>query len=328
MGALREDSPVYFPATSLRGALRRAGRNHIRRAAIRQSETDTPWSVDTHFMLTQGVDTTNQTLSEKTSGTIGLEEELRSANPFLSLFGRWKLPGHLGIDNAIPETENCVYVEGRGARPNDFNRDPGQVQFLNPEEAQRLKRILEQDSLAAKDVKEVDDEIKALKREVAGIRDKDEKAEVNERIKELDARKKEIKSAKEGSQETIQRIMEGFEAIVPGTQMNHRMVLQNANELELGLMLATLREFARSPYVGGHRALNCGEVSGQWVVKYWIEDADQPQVAGKVSFSAEGFEISDEPEEKPLTKALSDWDKTVASLSDYGIDFERFLLVA
>ena len=328
MGALREESPAYFPATSLRGAIRRAGRNMIRRCVIKETGESTPWSVDTHYMLTQGVDTSNKTLTEKTGGAIGIEKDLRDENPFLSLFGRWKLPGHLGIGNAVPESPDCLYVEGRGARSNDFNRDPSQVKFLSVEEAQKLKRLLEQDSLAAEETGAIDDQIKALRKDIRNIDDADEKQEVQAQIKELEERKKSVKSAKEGSQESIQRPIEGFEAIKPDTKMSHRMLLQNANNVELGLFLACLREFARSPYVGGHRSLNCGEIQAEWQVQFWPEDAEAPITAGTIRLSAGGFEIDHENATKLLSGALETWTQTANSLAEHGIDFSRFLLVA
>lgn len=328
LGPLREDAQAYFPATSIRGALRRAGRNYLRRQVAKQTGNPTPWSVDTHYMLTQGVDTTNKVGDDKKPGTIDEEEALRSENPFLSLFGRWQLPGHVGIDNAIPHSADCVYVEGRGARSNDFVRSPEQVQFLSEDELERLKGVLEDDQLAAKETGDIDEEIKALKVELRKLNDADEKQEVQEQIKAKEALKKDVKAAKKGSSESIQRPIEGFEAIVPGTAMTHRMMLQNANDMELGLFLATLREFARSPYVGGHRALHCGEVSGQWIVKTWPEDQPAPVNLGTVKVSSDGFEISDEPVSETLSKALKTWDEAASNLSESGFDFERYLLVA
>tara|TARA_R100000322_G_scaffold151599_4_gene109014 strand:+ start:286 stop:1134 length:849 start_codon:yes stop_codon:yes gene_type:complete len=275
----------------------------IRRAVLKKSENVTPWSVDTHYMLTQGVDTTNKVIDEKNQGLIGNEDSLRRDNPFLSLFGRWKLPGHLGIDNAIPETLDCLYVEGRGVRSNDFVRNPGQAQFLTIDDAQRLKRMIEQDGLAAVESGDIDAQIKELRKEIRSLKDPDEKGEVQEQIRALEEQKNSVKAAKEGSREVIQRPLEGFEAIIPGTRMKHRMLLQNADQIELGLMLASLREFARSPYVGGHRSLHCGEISASWQVSYWPEDGD-PVVAGEIKLSANGFDIVDEDSEKLLSGAF------------------------
>lgn len=327
MGALRADSPVFFPASSLRGAIRRAGRNMIRRAVIRETGNETPWSVDTHYMLTQGVDTTNKITKEKVAGKIDLESGLRTANPFLSLFGRWWVPGHLGIDNAIPENPDCLYVEGRGARSDDFTRDTKQVTFLSPDEAKRLKAIAEDEAKASLTKKDLTAQIKALKKEIVGITDRDEKAELSEQIRALEAQQKKVKSEKKGSEESIQHPFEGFEAIKPGTQMRHRMMVQNGNDLELGLFLACLREFARNPYVGGHRAKNCGEIRGEWKVQCWPEEADAPETLGVVSLSADGFEVHDSDSHTVLSDSLSAWDSAAQALSDHGIDFERYLLV-
>jgi len=327
LGPLREESLCYFPATSLRGAIRRAGRNVIRRAVIKETGNETPWSVDTHYMLTQGVDTTNKTIKEKTSGAIGAESDLRDANPFLSLFGRWRLPGHFCIDNAIPDDKDCIYVEGRGARSNDFVRSPEQAGFLSAEDAKSLKTMLEQDAIVAGLSGDIDKDIKALMSEYRNAEDADEKREISEQRKALEAKKKEMKAAKKGSQESIQRPLEGFEAIRPGTRMGHRMILQNSDDTELGLALASLRELARSPYVGGHRALHCGEISGSWSVSCWPEDANKPIALGTVKLSSSGFDVEDEPGQEVLSKAFSAWENKAVAPKAEGLDFERFLLV-
>lgn len=331
LGAMREESIPYFPAGSLRGAIRRAGRNVIRRAVIKETGNDTPWGVDTHYMLTQGVDTTNETMNEKIAGTIGHEEGLRNENPFLSLFGRWRLPGHVGIDNAVPENIedalDCIYVHGRGARSNDFIRSPEQVEFLTLDEAKKLKIFAEQDSLASEETGEIDDQIKALKKDYRQVKDDDEREEIGEQLNQLDAKKKAVKQAKSGSQESIQRPLEGFEAMKPGLKMSHRMIVQNANDIELGLYLATLREFSRNPYVGGHRSLGCGEISANWQVSYWPEDDNEPTMLGSVKLGADGFEIIDAEGHSVLSEALSFWEKSASSLTKSGINFERFMAV-
>jgi CRISPR type IV-associated protein Csf2 len=302
----------------------------IRRAVVKCTGEKTPWSVDTHYMLTQGVDTTNQTLNEKVSGIVSVESELREQNPFLSLFGRWRLPGHLGMDNAIPVTdgtgETCLYVHGRGARSNDFVRTPSQVAFLSVDEAKRLKEMVEQDALAAQETGDIDDQIKLLKKDYQATKDQDEKRELGEQLNVLQAKKKDVKAAKKGSQESIQRPLEGFEAIKPGTRLKHKMMIQNASDMELGLYLATLREFARNPYVGGHRSLGCGEISGVWSVSYWPEDEVAPISLGEIKLSSSGFEVIDSPDSKLLTNSLKCWDDTAQKLVDAGINFERFML--
>ena len=324
LGPLHESSPVMFPASSIRGAIRRAARNSVRRAIIRQSGEKTPWSIDTHYMLTQGVDTSNKTKKTKNSEVVDGAMALREANPFLSLFGRWGLASHLGIDNAIPHTKECVYAE-HGARTNDFVRDPEQTQFISVDDAKRLKQMIVEDGEMSLTGADIDKQIKALKAEQRQVKDADDKAEIREQIKALETQKKDAKAQKIGSQEPIQYPHPGFEAIIPGTTMSHRMLVRSADAYELGLTLAALREFARQPYLGGHRALGFGEVAFDWVVSYWPEDGD-PVQAGRVQVGADIFFISEESDDKSLSSALSQWDEVMAS-TDMPFDFKRFLMV-
>ena len=75
--------------------------------------------------------------------------------------------------------------------------------------------------------------------------------------------------------------------------MHHRMIVQNAPPIELGLFLGCLREFARNPYVGGHRALNCGEINAKWEVQFWPEDSDASRsVLGQMMSLPKGLKLA------------------------------------
>lgn len=63
-----------------------------------------PFDLADHFMLAQGVDIADRA-EEHFLGEIDAEARIRASNPLLSLFGRWRFAGKVGIGNAIPTSE-------------------------------------------------------------------------------------------------------------------------------------------------------------------------------------------------------------------------------
>lgn len=326
-GAKRAETAAYFPGSTLSGALRRACRDIAREATIATTGNEKPFSLDVHYMLTQGVDTTNKVKAEKTDGIIQSERGLRDANPLLSIFGRWKLPGHLSIGDMNPNgnVEDVVYIHGSGARIDDFARDPGQAGFLSVEDTERLRSILVDDALSQKDVTALKDS----KKELAKQRTKASSAEkkvIDEKISHLDEEIGQVKSAKSGSEESIQRPLDGYEAFVPGTEMSHKMVLSNSTAIEIGLFLDTLARLSEKPFLGAHARSGCGEFSAEWEVLTRTPGSLKSEVIGKVSCSYGEFSIEDYSGDKILDNAVSEWLKAKANLSEVGIDFTKFLL--
>ena len=59
----------------------------------------------------------------------------------------------------------------------------------------------------------------------------------------------------------------GYEAIPPGTVLNHRMFFRHVSEIEMQLFMAGLVRFAEDPRFGAHRAHGCGRVAVEYAVK-------------------------------------------------------------
>ncbi|WP_415912242.1 hypothetical protein [Neptuniibacter sp. QD37_11] len=321
-GAKTHGSPVYFPSSTIRGAIRRACRDLVYRACKQSTQEEKPWTLTTHMMNSIGVDITDKTLNEKTSGLVSQEGELRDKNPLLSLFGRWKLAGHWGIGNAHPKSDNCVYLEGSGARTNEFVRSPDQVEWLKEDDQDLLVRMINEDSEVSEKKNAIKSQINQLKKQAMNASTEGDKKSLFDQIRAHEAEIKKIGEAKEGSQNSIQRPLDGFEAIRRGTVMDHKMILENSTGLELGLALASLREFARKPYMGAHKNYNFGQVSGQWTVRTWAEDADAPEIVGTVGFTEDGFTVEGEV----LQTALRQWDEVKSDPATAELDFEAFMI--
>ena len=328
LGSKSEDTQVCITGGTYRGPFRRCARDVIRRAVAKAKNDDKPFDITTHYMLTQGVDVTNETASEKASGTISQEQELRKQNPALSLFGRWGLTGHLGVGTSIPNENDVIFMDGKGVRTNDYIRSPEQVEFLKPEEKLRLVKMIEDESSSAKDNKEIDAEMKGLKKEIRTPGISEEKIlSIREQIKELEIQKDNNKTNKSGAKESIQRPLDGYESIKHGTLMTHHMSIENGNNAEIGLFLLSLREFARNPRIGGHHGQEAGKISASWGVTTWPADTDAPIHLGTVNLSSKGFSITDECQDKVLSNAMSEFTELLKNPEENNLDFERFLII-
>lgn len=314
-GVKKDGTIPFIPGSSFRGGLRRAARDCVRNL------TGERFDLATTYMLTQGVDITNAMIAQKSAGSIGLEEPLRKKNPLLSLFGAWSLPGHTGVGDLIPSEPGCVFNAGGGVRTNEFIRDPKQIQFLTQEDAEKLEKIIMEDSVTASEVGELKKEIADLKAQMREVRDKEVKTSLQEQVDHVEAMIKAKKNEKSGSTETIQRPLEGYEAIAPGTVLHHRLPLTMVNSMEMALFLESLAKYAKNPVIGGHKNHACGYFSARYSISYWPEDDDQPREVAVIRFDETGFFIEGEvaDELQLLRKELR------SSVKNGDFDFTAFL---
>ncbi len=299
-GAFRDDVEPYFPASSIRGALRNAAHRVALRMAKIQTGLEHPFSLDDHFMLAQGVDSAKQLDGENGMGETDMGESLRAVNPMLSIFGRWGLESRLAVGHGIPTgKEQCWGMFGGGARTIMFERDARLLDELQPGDSDRLEAILLEQAESSADVAELKKEIAGLKKLIRGATE-EERSDYNQQIKAIEERIKSRKQEKSGPVESIRRPLDQYEAFKAGAELKHHMNLRAASEEELGLFLLTLREFAREPQLGGHKAHNCGVIEAQWTVTTWPEDADAPVELGRIALSNTGFVV----EGKQLENAI------------------------
>src|SRR5690554_1583408 len=103
---------VFLNGGTLRGPLRKAGLRMLIRelAKAHDKPLDGIFKRAEMYMLGEGVDITRQVNGESTgtSHDPRAEAYLRSANPFLSLFGRWKLAGYLEVGALLTPRENVI----------------------------------------------------------------------------------------------------------------------------------------------------------------------------------------------------------------------------
>ena len=326
LGANLERAQAYIEGRTLRGVMRHRCLDILERAVRRQTGKEKVFTVQDIYMLSQGVDCSKLVNSDNQKIYIDGEAKLRSDNPALSVFGRWGLGGRLNVAPMIPtvSNEHCVYIAGNGMRTNVFLRDPSRIEFLDAENLETLKTYLQEDAEVAKANSPIDQAINNLKKKLRKEKCKEARAELQAEHNRLVQEKKDNKDSKSGSAETIQRPLPGFEAFLPGTVFNHKLAIENADQYEIGLVLAVLRELAKSPRIGGHSAEHFGEFMAEWTVSSWDGDEDAPTTHGKVRLGLHQFEILEEPGSTILSDALNAWTQALKQEKPL-FNFKRYL---
>ncbi|MBO9471054.1 hypothetical protein J7355_13215 [Endozoicomonas sp. G2_2] len=308
---------VMLHGGTFRGPLRKASYRAVRQAlaharGVPESEV---FTLRDAYMLGEGVDTTRETSNEAGSFADPIGQVMvRENNPLMDLFGRWKLAGRLAVGELRTSQDN-VMTAGRGARSDMFERDSQEVEYLSPEDRDVLLSQLANARETQSDIATLDSDIKKLKREAATSESKADRKKLNDEIKAKETQKRQIKEEREGASESIKHPLAGFESIAPGSEMSHRMTLISGTDTDLGMLLLGLAEFARHPFLGGHRNTGLGEFSAEWEVLEWLPMKLKPQRKGVVKLSADGLVLEGEE----LERAFENF---VDGLTEY--DFQTY----
>ena len=310
----------FMPASSLRGTFRHVCHSYIN--DMRKRNGQTPFNLNQMFMLAQGyfVDQNEEKIAiNSKSGTttqVDLGDDIRNVNPFMSLFGRWGLDGKLGIGAAYASSiSDCQYYHG-GFRGILFDREPELIEDLDENDVDRLKDILAKQTLVAKENNELDSQIRKLRKEAgSSVITAEKRKELNDKISNLEQQKKDNNLAKGEATQSIRRPIDSIEAICEGVVLSHRMQIENATDIELGLFLTTLGSFAKNSRFGGKKSSNFGLVHCNWTVKVWNEDDFSLKDVGTVMIDDNGLTL----EGDMLIAAQTAWREAD------GLDFTRYI---
>lgn len=276
---------LMYPSTGIRGRWRRSCRDVVRDVVIKATGDPTPFSLDQHYLLTLGGIKGG---GAQDRSTVAMEAHWRAKNPLLSLFGAGDagvlgfVHGHLSVGNAVVREAVDAAIFGDGARRDGVYAEKSQLKFLSEDDIRQLICRAQggrQRSEIEKEIKSVEKNIKKAMREGK----EDVAGELRQTLSELEARVANVKTQTGTSDVSVGMPLSGWQAIPAGVTMDHRILLVRSNDIELGLLLCTLNEFAtRSPLLGAHFANGHGLVSGEWTVSQ--ATISGCQTIGTVSF--------------------------------------------
>lgn len=279
----------YIPATSLRGMLRSVASHAISSLLHANGKK---LSVDDIYMMFSGVDTGRKNKLGGGYEILGKNLEVRQTNPQISSFGNFSIAGKLKMGNAFcDKNSNPVSKYGNGSRNHPFNRNQNLFNFVQEDELAYLKGIMEADALTSLETADLKDEKVKLKNQLKQVSG-DEKKEIFNQIEDIDKKIKDAKNARTGSTESILRPLDGFDAIDPDQNLDHRFTLTNPDDNELQFLLWVLYKASVDFRVGGHQNLGCGDIHGHWVITETSFENPQPTKLGELTINDDGFQLT------------------------------------
>ncbi|EGR2217331.1 hypothetical protein DZF72_06490 [Vibrio parahaemolyticus] len=289
---------AYIPESTLNGALRKCALDYIISNADSDEGKEKLFNLDTYFSQAQGVIINNDVkdLIDKsaTSTPVDKDIDLRTANPFLSLFGRWKLGGKWGLGNAYTTSEDQLVKLSGGFRSAIFERNPDLLKTLNEGEVERYIKLQANQKALSSDVNALKKQATDLKKKYTREVDEAVKTAISNQINDLEQQIKGVKNASDEGKEIILRPLDNVSAIAANSALKHRMTLTRATDVELGCMLITLGQFSLNPRIGGKQRSNFGLVEMDWEVFVSNPETFGRDKIGRVKISDDGLVIEGE----------------------------------
>lgn len=278
------DGKFILPGEQLAGALRRAGMDDI----LSAFPENPLLSILSYYQASVG-----GIAGFGHDYAVGEMSALRRVNPFLSLWGKSGLNGHIGLGHAIgPDTETVTVLQGKegpykratrnacrvhGFRSDDLSRNP---ETVLPDEFWRQRAVLK---IAGKSPETA--------KEVANFAEHHDffgfplPADVDSQAAEVASEEADAESTS-GKLTNIQNGYGGFEYLPNGTRFSHRFSV-TGTEAELLMLMASFHGFARKPRLGGHWRHNLGWVDLQYTVYLREEDLRlAPREIGTLSINS------------------------------------------
>lgn len=290
---------TYIPSSSIRGFLRSIAHHAV---VLELEKVGKTLSVDQHYMNASGVDTGRVMKLGGGYETVNKNMPIRVKNPLLSLFGNFVVGSHSQIGNAFANpNENPLILLGNGSRNHPFTRNNELLNHVDEKELEYLQKIMSATADTAEQTLAVKKQIDQLTKDVKKA-DKDAKPAIYAQIDQLKEEMAAIKDSRTGSAESVQRPLDGFEAIDAGYSLSHRIQITDVTGDEFEFFLWVLYKAGFDFRIGGHANLGCGAIHGDWDVTVSSLNSPKPKKLGKVVINDDGFEVSpvDVGESNPL----------------------------
>ena len=246
---------AYLPATTVRGFLRRA---IVTDAMSKAAAEGKPYTLQKAYADLIGQDAE----SEKSEGIDLIKlRQVRDTNPVLDLFGsglgiksRLLVSHFLPTSNVLPEAFSGVLK--------DLEDTDGVVELLNPTDRETYFGRNDANSRRASAgvvVKKIETQVRKAKK------DKADTADLEKALAEAKATESKY-AAEMGEMTNSSRTLISYWALPAGIELKGRMVIQQARDRDIEMMVLALDALSRRPVLGAQSARGCGEISGTFDV--------------------------------------------------------------
>lgn len=280
-GLPRIAGKIYFPGVAIRGALRRAARDHVV-DYVRRVDGKAKLSFEDFYFLTLGgiknpksKDDEEEKNASKAIHAVQFAEEY---NPLISLFGAMApvtITSKLQVEPAIAISNGVDATEIRPDIIRHTRTDDAQVR------AATIAGLIDTESF-----------IDAYERYRNGLTEsqqaKNQSKTAAKTKKSQDDSTAPAEPAKKQTHVSIAQPGLVYETIPPGTELELRMRMMRVNRAEISLFMNALNRFSFNPLLGGRRQHGNGLVSGELTVA--VRGAGQmvrPQGVGTLSWDSD-----------------------------------------
>ena len=247
----RAQRTVFMPAAQLRGRIR-----HEAALAVMRGKGE-PVKLEEAYMLALGQDLRPEEDNEPEAIRLGDQIKFRQDNPFLDLFGTWKVASRLFVSHLLPEAN--VYPDRFSHIRRDLDTNENVFEQLPDEEISRFYDRQQAQSQASK----AGGMIKATETALRKARKDKDTALVDEleaKLEDLKNLKKEHKGDDES--ENTKHLVE-LQAIPAGITLMGKLIVQKATAADITTIVAAIDGISHNPMFGAQRARGCGEIAGK-----------------------------------------------------------------
>ena len=241
----------YLPATTVRGMMRRAAGIA---AMARRGEGKTTLQQAYADILGQGSDTKDEVDLVKLAA-------LRQSEPILDLFGSWSLKSRLLVSNFLPQT-NVLPLVVTGVRKDLEDTDGVLEQLVKADQDAYFNRS-DVNSERAK----ADAVVKGIGREIAKAKKAGGDISKLEADKVTAERAVAVLKEQRGEMANSSRTITEYYALPAGLLFTGRIVIQNAKDRDIALVMEGLEYLSQRPLLGAQVARGCGEIKGMFTFK-------------------------------------------------------------
>lgn len=242
---------AYLPASTVRGFLRRASglaameKRGIGKTTLQQAYSD---------ILGQSADAKEEVDLVKLAA-------LRDEDPILDLFGSWSIKSRLLVSNFLPKA-NVLPQAVTGVRK-DLEDTDGVLECLSESDRQAYHNRSDINSQRAA----ADAVFKGIKREMAKAKKEGKPLADLEAALAIAESKAAVLKSEMGDMANSSRTITEFFAMPVDVALHGRMVIEQAKERDLGLLLQALDALSIRPILGAQVARGCGEIAGRFTIK-------------------------------------------------------------
>lgn len=247
----RPQRTVYLPAGQFRGRLR-----HEAAMAALRAHSDKPRLEDA-YLLALGQNLDRQEDDEPEAVRLGDQLKFRRDNPFLDLFGIWKVSSRLFVSHLLPPVNVMPERVSHIRRDLDSNEDL--MGLLDGGEQDRMYDRQAKQALASKAgilIKLTEGELRAARK----AKDTALIDQLERKLNELEDLKKQHKG--QDDSDNTKHLVE-LQVIPAGLDLLGRITVQAPRQTDLAFLTQALDGLSRKPLMGAQRARGCGEIRGR-----------------------------------------------------------------